>query len=191
MHCRVINGAGALGILGGIVVCGAISAPAAAQSPEEVEAIRRCSEIEDTAERYRCYDEVMRTQPRAPERRALPVPGSAPAPEVQRNRGASASAPASAAVNTAPGNPASRFGLKSPPPGEPAAIDVLIVDTKKSVTGKWMFTTADGQLWVQSDTKRAIYHQERFNAKIKKGMIGGFFLNPEGPDMTVRVRRVK
>jgi len=166
----------------------AMTTPAAAQSPEEIEAIRRCSKIEDTGARYRCYDEVMRSQTRNTQRPSLPVPGSAPAPEVQRNRGAAATAPAATPSAT---NPAGHFGLKTPPPGEPDVIDVRIVEARKSVTGKWMFTTSDGQLWVQNDTKQAIYHHPEFNAKIKKGMIGGFFLNPEGPEKTVRVRRVK
>ena len=54
-----------------------------------------------------------------------------------------------------------------------------------------VFTTEDGQVWRQSDSKRVFPRSEQFQATIKKGMMGSFFLQIDGIRRNIRVKRIR
>ena len=68
-------------------------------------------------------------------------------------------------------------------------LTVTIVRVSKSATGIHYFYTADGAAWKQSNGRKWSV-KAPFEAEIKSGMLGSFFLAIEGGKST-RVKRVK
>ena len=68
-------------------------------------------------------------------------------------------------------------------------LDVTIVKVSRSSSGRYYFYTEDGQAWKQSTTGRWTV-KAPFQAEIKTGMMGSFFLVTEG-GKSERVKRVK
>lgn len=178
------------------------TAPAFAQSDESLEELRQCAEIEHDSQRHTCYDRVLRPRPGtsgvdASPVKPLPSSPATPAPVVQP----AAAAPPAPVVQPAAGAPPSesdtdrprktKFGLKDERPEEPDWIDVVVVRARKNAAGKFVFTTQDGQVWLQTDVRRPVYHGIPFPARIRKASLGSFFIVPGNGDQTVRVRRRK
>lgn len=146
--------------------------------------IKGCRVIKGEAERLRCYDTVTdggifneeqlkqvqveefgsRTVKEAPE----PAPTPAPVP--------------AAATTQAP----------APATGRDMSTDrlyVTIVHSKKDMFGFYHFQTSDGQVWKQQNAG-SWSASVPFEAKIKAGAFGSFFLVNEGGKST-RVKRVR
>jgi len=83
------------------------------------------------------------------------------------------------------------FGKKEEPPEEVSVdrLAVTIVRITKSASGTHYFYTEDGTAWKQSGSGRWSL-QAPFQAEIKAGLMGSFFLVPEG-GKSVRVKRVQ
>jgi hypothetical protein len=52
-----------------------------------------------------------------------------------------------------------------------------------------VFTADNGSVWIQTDSVDLKAPNTPFNAQIKKGMVGSFFLVPTDKGRSVRVRR--
>lgn len=148
--------------------------------------IKGCRVIKGEAERLRCYDMVTdggifneqqlkqvqveefgsRTVKKAPE----PAPTPAPA-----------AAPATVTPQEAIPAPATEMSADR--------LYVTIVRSKKDMYGFYHFQTSDGQVWKQQNAG-SWSASVPFEAKIKAGAFGSFFLVNEGGKST-RVKRVR
>lgn len=91
--------------------------------------------------------------------------------------------PAAAEVDT--------FGL-SPSQLDPDPLDairVTVVSVDSDAFGKLIFVTESGQVWRQIDRKTARYRQLPFDAEIRTGAMGSFFIEPLTGGASVRVKR--
>jgi hypothetical protein len=165
-----------------LLVCGS----AAAQSGVP------CTAIVNDAERLACYDRALRPAPPATSerpaeaapgaaRRANPVPGNS-----------SAGAPAAPAAAAAP--PA-RATVPAPAPANaraaPAVRSVVIAEVRAPPGRSTVFTTAGGEIWIQTDNQRPRFPDTPFDAQIKPGAMGSFFLVPTDRGRAMRVRRAE
>lgn len=84
-----------------------------------------------------------------------------------------------------------QFGLslsqRDPQPLE--SIDVSVVSVDTDAYGKLIFTTASGQVWRQTDRANPRYRQIPFDAEIRKGAMGSFFIKARPGRVAVRVKR--
>ena len=86
-----------------------------------------------------------------------------------------------------------QFGLseaqKNPEPLE--SVNVIVVAVDENAYGKSLFTTESGQVWRQTDQGRPRYRQIPFEAVIRNGAAGSFFIKPLSGGVAVRVKRSK
>jgi len=86
-----------------------------------------------------------------------------------------------------------QFGLseaqKNPEPLE--SVNVIVVAVDENAYGKLLFTTESGQVWRQTDQGRPRYRQIPFEAVIRNGAAGSFFIKPLSGGVAVRVKRSK
>ena len=164
--------------------------PAFAHSDEFSEALRRCAEIEQVIQRLACYDGVLRPPPKTSGAEASPVKPSpsSPAPPFPVVQPAAAVPPSESDTNPPK---KTEFGLKAKRPEEPDSIDVVVVRAKKNLSGKFVFTTQDGQVWLQIDSRSPNYHDIPFEAHIRKASLGSFFIVPGNSNQAVRVSQRK
>ena len=90
------------------------------------------------------------------------------------------------------------FGARTPAAGSKGSeklnlLKVVIVDFSRTSHGKWILTTDSGQIWRQSDNQGlAPFAPKRpFNASIKRGALGSFYLVIEGSKRSIKVKRLK
>ena len=96
-------------------------------------------------------------------------------------------------VNATESLEAQQFGL-SEVQKQPESLDsikVVVVSVDSNAYGKLIFTTESGQVWRQTDQNRRRYRQIPFDAEIRKGSVGSFFLAPQSGGAAVRVKRSK
>ena len=74
-------------------------------------------------------------------------------------------------------------------PDAPAAELVSIVEVQTNRAGRATFVTADGTVWVQTDSYRRRYPAVPFDAEIDAASMGSFFLKVPGGARAVRVAR--
>jgi hypothetical protein len=135
--------------------------------------LARCRAITDAAARLACYD-------------ALP-PGetrSAPA-------GAGQAQPQPQPAAKPP--PAATFGLEErvPPKDMLDQIDSQIQGKFEGWLPNSFFKLANGQVWQVADGSTRYYDLESPKVQIRRGVLGAFYLNLDGDNRTVRVRRVQ
>lgn len=154
-----------------------------------------CTAIDNDAERLACYDRALRGSPApaatpAPARTAPPSAAAAEqAPRGERNvrESAAPAAPAAPVARTAP--VASTAGAAS---AEPAIVPLVIVGVRTLPGRETTFTTDDGVSWVQTDGQRLVGLPEApFNAELKPGAMGSYFLVPADRGRAIRVRQVR
>ncbi len=146
----------------------------------------RCRALSDPAARLACYD-------------ALPLGGGVggPAPSAAPQApplGGGVGGPApSAAPQAPPRPPAEQFGLE----GRLAPKD-LVEQIDSRVQGQFdgwspgsMIKLANGQVWQVTDISSRFYDVDSPKVTIARGALGAFYLNLEGDNHTVRVRRVQ
>lgn len=119
--------------------------------------------------------------------------GTASAPSTAAGT-ASAPAPSTAIGTVSAPAPSTAIGTASTPAasGTKVSVDrltVTITRTKKDAGGIYYFQTSDGQVWKQTNASRWSTAVP-FEAKIKAGAFGSFFLVNEGGKST-RVKRVR
>jgi hypothetical protein len=170
--------------LGAVLALAALAAVLPAQ-PLSAQGAVPCTAIDDDAERLACYDRALRGTPAA----AAPAPAAAAAvPAAEPNR-----QPRQVRESTAPTAPAA--------PAAPAAtsntsqdsiIPIVIVGTRALPGRETTFILADGTSWVQNDSQRITGLPDTpFEAELKPGAIGSYFLVPKDRGRAIRVRPVR
>lgn len=164
-----------------------------------------CTALDDDAERLACYDRALRGTPASAPPAAAPTAAPTPAPAPPS---AEATAPAAAASEVAARQPREIRGSTAPsaPPAPvasaaPAAgssdpqnqiIPIIIVGTRALPGRETTFLLADGTSWVQTDSQRVNGLPEPpFDAELKPGAIGSYFLVPKERGRAIRVRPVR
>lgn len=170
--------------------------------------IKGCRGIKGDIERLSCYDTIndggvfneqiqrevrvedfgSKTMPKAPA--PAPAETTAPAPTP-------ATSPVTTTGSSSASVPEPAPEVASVPEPAPVAgkgvsakeLDVTIVRLKKGNGGIYYFQTSEGQVWKQQNAL-AWNLKAPFDAKIKKGVLGSFFLIHKGGKST-RVKRVR
>ena len=167
---------------------------AAAADPDD--AIAECARISSTGDRILCLEDALRRLSPAPQ--ARPGPGDVKATgqrEVTAEPQVQAELPATAAVATENATERSgeieQFGLDEAQQRQerPDSITVEVTRVSESAYGKMLLTTADGQVWRQTDQARARMPEVPFDAEIRSGASGSFFIQASSGGRAVRVRR--
>lgn len=90
------------------------------------------------------------------------------------------------------------FGAPTPAAGSKDSeklklLKVVIVDFSRTSHGKWVLTTEGGQIWRQADNQglSPFAPKRPFNASIKRGALGSYYLVIEGSKRSIRVKRLK
>jgi len=152
-----------------------------------------CTAIVNDAERLACYDRALRPTPPATAERPAPAAGPAPGGARRANpEPGSASAPAAPATAAAP--PARAAAPAPAPAGAPAAPQVrsVVIAEVRALPGRsTVFTTTGGEIWIQTDNQRPRFPDTPFDAEIKPGAMGSFFLVPTDRGRAMRVRRAE
>jgi len=184
--------------------------PLWADEPVNITDIKGCRGIKSDLERLTCYDTVndggiyneqkqrevrvedfgSETMPKKPAPAPTPAPAPAPAPATTpapavaaESPDASVPEPASKAAPVPEAAPAAGTGIS------PNELDVTIVRLQKGNGGIHYFQTSEGQVWKQQNA-RSWTLKAPFDARIKKGLLGSFFLVHDGGKST-RVKRVR
>lgn len=176
--------------------------PLWAEEPVNITDIKGCRGIQSDVERLTCYDTVndggiyneqKQREVRVEEFGSETMPKK-PAPDPEP-----APAPAPAVAAESPDTPVPEPASKAAPAPEvaPAAgtgvsaneLDVTVVRLKKGNGGFYYFQTSEGQVWKQINA-RSWNLKAPFDARIKKGLLGTFFLVHDGGKST-RVKRVR
>jgi len=166
----------------------ALAAPAAHAVDDA--AFARCRSIVDTAARLACYDGLPMAPPPAMQS-APPRPATAaPAPAA---RTPSAAAPAPAAAPPAPASAAENFGMeeKIAASGLPPTMESYIPGHFEGWGAGSRIKLANGQVWQVVDGTSAFFNRENPKVLVRRGMMGGFFLEIENSNRSPRVKRVQ
>lgn len=156
-----------------LLALSAVTAPALAQPAGSLKA---CRAITESAARLACYD-------------ALPLPTDAPAAS---RSAAPAQAAAAVGGTQAPANPASSFGLEAKAAqSAPDAIDSHIEGRFEGWEAKSRIRLANGQVWQVVDGSRGVLNLDNPKVRVRKGVLGAFYMDIEGTGRTPRVRRVE
>ena len=163
-----------------------------------------CTAITDDAERLACYDRALRGAAPPAATPSAAAPPAATNPTSNAAPAAAAAAPAAAAAaapittqpeptvreSTAPAAPAApAAGGKS---AEPQIVPLVIVDWRALPGREANFTAEDGTVWVQTDSQRLVGLPETpFDAELKPGAMGSYFLVPKEKGRAIRVRAAK
>jgi hypothetical protein len=133
---------------------------AAAQSAPQ------CAAIENDAERLACYDRALRA--------AAPATPAAPAAHT---------APATAPSTAAPAP------TESADARDDRTIPLVIVSVTSHPGRQTIFTAEDGATYVQTDAQRVMgLPKTPFEAELKPGSMGSYFLAPKDRSRAIRVR---
>jgi len=137
----------------------------------------RCRGLSDPAARLACYDAL--------------VPASAPPPSSRAQ--APAPAPTSTPVPAPkPGVQSERFGLQTPPAETVQAVDSHIVGEFRGWESGGRIKLANGQVWEVADGSRgALAPVVDPKVRIRRGVLGSFYLEIEGLNRSPRVKRVE
>ena len=164
----------------------ALSSATLAQAVDEA-AFVRCRGIRDTAVRLACYDGLpMDITPATPQ--APPIAPARPA--------APASSPPPAAAVPAPSRPpqaAPEFGMETRAPAvePPATMESYIPGRFEGWGGNTRIKLANGQVWQVVDGSSAALNLDNPKVIVRRGMMGGFFLELESTNRSPRVRRLQ
>ena len=178
-------------------------------------ALKACAAIDDDGQRLSCYDQILRPG-KTPDRTELPATSvyseeSGPAMAVQERgdsqetaaAAAAAAVQAPAAAQVKADQPAAKpapvevseatetFGLKEKQPRDSVSITVTVNGIRKNLNDRFVYTTTEGQVWLQIDKRRVHYDEVPFVAEIRSAALGSFYLKPESDGVSVRVRREK
>ena len=140
-------------------------------------AFERCRGIRDASARLACYDGLpMGLSPAAPQTPPI-APSRTPAP-----------APAAPAPQ-----PAAPFGMEQRAPAVelPATMESYIPGHFEGWGPNARIKLANGTVWQVVDDSRAYLSMDNPKVIIRRGMMGGFFLELENSNRSPRVRRLQ
>jgi hypothetical protein len=179
-----------------VLVALGVALPASADDA----ALRRCREIKESTARLACYDALpvgeARAAPAAPpasRREPAPVaPTPLPAPSAVAPPAARATAPAAAAPAAPVAGLESSFGMESRAPA--AELPAIESHIPGAFLGWSQYTTirmANGQVWqvVDEDSRRMRLQDPK--VRVRRGMMGAFYLEFEAHNYAPRVRRLQ
>jgi hypothetical protein len=151
-------------------------------------AFARCRGIADTANRLACYDALpMNVTPAATQAPPIAAPKAAPAkPSSQPPTASPPAAPQQQAA-------AQSFGMENRAPEVelPTTMQSTIPGHFEGWGPKARIKLANGQVWQIADDSQAYFNLENPKVVIRRGMMGGFFLEVENSNRSPRVRRVQ
>ena len=191
-----------------MVLCTAPAMLFAQQSNIEI-LLRGCTSIEDDGKRLSCYDGYMRPNnvARSSELPTITEPSGKPEAVTPSQSQVEVTEPSVAAessevVETEETEETAEkmeveqlaveeFGLKQKQPRESVNITVTVKGIRKNLNNRFVYTTTDGQVWVQIDRRGVHYDEVPFVAEIRTASLGSFFLKPKSNGVSVRVRREK
>ncbi|HET8698076.1 MAG TPA: hypothetical protein VFO94_11345, partial [Gammaproteobacteria bacterium] len=79
-----------------------------------------------------------------------------------------------------------------PEQADPDVMPIVIVSVRDTPgRNAKVFTADNGSVWIQTDSAALNTPDTPFDAQIKKGMVGSFFLVPANKGRAVRVRRAE
>ena len=152
-------------------------------------AFERCRGIRDASARLACYDGLpMSLSPAAPQ--APPIAPSrtpAPAPAAPAQAAPAARAPAAAP------QPAQAFGMEQREPAVelPTTMESYIPGRFEGWGPNARIKLANGTVWQVVDGTSAYVSMDNPKVIIRRGMMGGFFLELENSNRSPRVRRLQ
>jgi hypothetical protein len=151
-------------------------------------AFARCRGIADTANRLACYDALpMNVTPAATQAPPIAAPKAAPAkPSSQPPTASPPAAPQQQAA-------AQSFGMENRAPEVelPTTMQSTIPGHFEGWGPKARIKLANGQVWQIADDSQAYFNLDNPKVVIRRGMMGGFFLEVENSNRSPRVRRVQ
>jgi len=151
-------------------------------------AFARCRGIADTANRLACYDALpMNVTPAATQAPPIAAPKAGPAKP--SSQPPTASAPAAPQQQAA----AQSFGMENRAPEVelPTTMQSTIPGHFEGWGPKARIKLANGQVWQIADDSQAYFNLDNPKVVIRRGMMGGFFLEVENSNRSPRVRRVQ
>jgi hypothetical protein len=151
-------------------------------------AFARCRGIADTANRLACYDALpMNVTPAATQAPPIAAPKAAPAKPSSQSP--TASPPAAPQQQAA----AQSFGMENRAPEVelPTTMQSTIPGHFEGWGPKARIKLANGQVWQIADDSQAYFNLDNPKVVIRRGMMGGFFLEVENSNRSPRVRRVQ
>ena len=170
--------------------------------------LRRCAILTNANQRLACYDGVLIPAaaesagvevdqvPAAVEPVAPVAPAVEPTPSPNAPPRAQPEPDPAPAIAAVPPNPAastddaSEFGLRAERV-EPDEITVTVVEVSQDLLGKHIFKTEDGQIWMQTDNRKVRFRDMPFDARIRGGSMGSYFLQSVGGGAALRVKRAR
>jgi len=165
---------------------------AAGAHAENEDAIAQCARIASPGERILCLENALRGETAAPANDENPVPGAESVQDVAPT--AEQTMPAEEKIEVAADareTEVEQFGLaeeeKNPDPV--TSVDVVVVKLSKTAYGKQIYTTDNGQVWMQTDKKSVRYRQLPIDMTIRDGASGSYFIQPRSGGVAVRVKR--
>lgn len=143
-------------------------------------AFARCRAMADPGQRLSCYDAL---QPAAgtvarPSGTTAPSPGNVPAARTSA---------ATAAGTTAE----QRFGLPAPAAEVADVIESHIPGRFSGWEPGSRLTLGNGQVWQVSDGSRGVFNLVDPKVRVRRGVVGSYYLEIEGQNRSPRVRRVR
>ena len=144
-----------------------------------------CALINDDGQRHTCYDQVLRPD-KMTDRSELP----ATAENSDKPETVEPSQAQTEAVEIKL-EAVEEFGLREKQPRETVSLTVTVNGIRKNLTDRFVYTTTDGQVWVQNDTRRVRYDEVPFVAEIRSAAMGSYYLKPKSSGVSVKVRREK
>ena len=162
-------------------------------------AFARCRGMGDAAARLKCYDglpmsSTPQAAPAAAQRTAPAASATAPAPAPAPAPAASARAPQPAQAAPAPQAQAqANFGME-----ERVAAQEQPTTLESTIPGNFggwgpgsRIKLANGQVWQIVDGSSAWFNVDNPKIVVRRGMMGGFFLEVENSNRSPRVKRVQ
>jgi len=142
----------------------------------------KCADIQDPAQRLKCYDEAAKARP-------APAAPAAPAKPTVEQFGLP--------TPPVPVTKVEQFGKPEPPPPEPEITQITsnVVEFGKTPYGKAIFTLANGQVWRQLDADNSDILIPSVGSVMKVTIERGFFnsynLIIDGRNGLIKVNRLK
>jgi len=161
----------------------AFAAVAGVASADPEQEIEKCAAITNAAERLFCFD-------------SLAARMKSPAATAQRTVTPKSAGTPAASPTTRPAPQAEQenddFGLEMQQVRESAdQIQSRFDGSFTGWSGATVFRLENGQVWKQAESGRLSLKAERPMITIRRGWFGAYYLNVEGANKSIRVKRVK